>query len=962
MAGNPPVEVQQYGQSIWYDNIRRSLISSGELKRMIDEDGVLGVTSNPTIFQKAIGDSGDYDSAMENLLELDPYAIYEQLAIEDIQQALDLFLPIYERTNARDGYVSLEVSPLIANDTESTINEARRLFKAVNRPNAMIKIPATAAGIPAIEQAIADGINVNVTLIFSVENYLAVAEAFVRGLEKRLAAGGDVRNIASVASFFLSRIDTIVDRMLDNNIRAAQTRGDLGRVSLNNKLKGKTAIANAKVAYKRFLELFYGERFAKLREAGAQVQRLLWASTGTKNPAYSDTMYLDNLIGRDTVNTVPPDTLKAFRDHGTVADTLGQGLDEAEQIFDMLAEVGVDMKQVTHQLQVDGVESFSESFRNLLDQVDAKRNVLRTGVMRQQEVAIGQHMEKVKAAIKELESHHTNVRLWNHDGELWKDNPNIVSKINERLGWLDTSKTIDLARLKALQAQSRNGEFEYVVLLGMGGSSLAPEVLSKSFGEQPGYPRLLMLDSTDPTYIKSIEDSIDIKKSLFIVSSKSGGTIETSSFYQYFYDKTGNNGAQFIAITDPGSSLETIARENNFRDLFLNPADIGGRYSALSYFGLVPAALIGLDLDKLWASAERMMMACGPNINGKDHPGLWLGAIMGTLGLAGQDKVTIYTSPSISTFGNWIEQLVAESTGKEGRGLLPVTGSTIGKPHDYATDRLFVYLRVDDDDNTSRDAGVQALQQAGQPVVTLHLSDRYALGGEFFRWEYATAIAGKLLNINPFDEPNVTESKQNTARLLEQYKANGSLPKTDPILSEGHVSLYADAKMAKLLQDLCTQHRFDSCSLVSLMAAQVNASAAGDYFALLAYLPMTEAIDTALQDIRRRLRHTTRRAVTLGYGPRFLHSTGQLHKGGANNGIFIQITCDDVAADGSTLDLPIPGAPYSFGVLKAAQAAGDLEALQSKSRRAIRIHISGDILSGLQKLMQAIEMTAERRQ
>jgi transaldolase/glucose-6-phosphate isomerase len=673
-------------------------------------------------------------------------------------------------------------------------------------------------------------------------------------------------------------------------------------------------------------------------------------------------MYLDNLIGRDTVNTVPPDTLKAFRDHGTAADTLGQGLDEAEQTFDMLAEVGVDMKQVTHQLQVDGVESFSESFRSLLDQVDAKRNVLRTGVMRQQEAAIGLHMDRVQATVKDLEGQHANTRIWNHDGAFWKDNPNVIAKINDRLGWLDTGKTIDLARLKALQAAAHNGEFSDVVLLGMGGSSLAPEVLSRSFGEQPGYPRLRMLDSTDPTYIRLIESAIDIKKSLFIVSSKSGGTIETSSFYQYFYEKTGNNGAQFIAITDPGSSLETLAREHGFRDLFLNPADIGGRYSALSYFGMVPAALIGLDLDKLWASAERMMTACGPNINAKEHPGIWLGAIMGTLGLAGQDKITIYSSPSISTFGNWVEQLIAESTGKEGRGLLPVTGSTIGKPHDYATDRLFVYLRVADDDNAASDAGIQTLQQAGQPVVTLHLSDRYALGGEFFRWEYATGIAGKLLNINPFDEPNVTESKQNTSRLLDYYKGNGSLPKTEPIISEDGVSLYADAKMAKLLNDLCAQHRFDNCSLVSLIAAQVNASAAGDYFALLAYTPMTEAIDSALQDIRRRLRHTTRRAVTTGYGPRFLHSTGQLHKGGANNGIFIQITCDDVAADGSTLDLPIPGAPYSFGVLKAAQAAGDLEALQSKGRRALRLHISGDVVQGLQTLMQAVEVTAERRQ
>jgi transaldolase/glucose-6-phosphate isomerase len=946
--------VQQFGQSIWYDNIRRQLIESGELQRLIDEDGVLGITSNPTIFQKAIGGSSDYDVAIETMLDQDPYAIYESLAVEDIQNALDMLRPVYDRTNGRDGYVSLEVSPLIANDTETTITEARRLFDTVNRPNLMIKIPATEAGIPAVEASIADGINVNVTLIFSIENYLQVAEAYIRGLERRHAAGKPVDNIASVASFFLSRIDTMVDRMLDNNIRAAQGR-DLGRVALNNKLKGKAAIANARIAYKKFRDLFYGERFAALEAAGARPQRVLWASTSTKNPAYPDTMYIDALIGRDTVNTVPPDALQAFKEHGTVGDTLGEGLDEAEQTMDLLAEVGVDMDQVTYQLQVDGVESFSESFRSLLDQVDAKRNVLQTGVIKQQEVAVGVYADAVKDLIKGLDTQKVNPRLWDHDAALWKDHPSVVARISERLGWLSVLETIDLARLKALQASVRGSGIRHVVLLGMGGSSLAPEVLSKSFGPQEGFPTLLMLDSTDPAYIKSIEDAVELDKTLFVVSSKSGGTIETSSFYQYFYAKTGEKGQQFIAITDPGTSLEAMAQQQGFREVFANPADIGGRYSALSYFGLVPAALIGLDLDALWASAERMIKACGPQIESTDHPGLWLGAIMGALSQDGRDKLTIHCSPSIAIFGNWVEQLVAESTGKEGKGIVPVVGATTGMPHDYSTDRLFVYLRVEDDDNQMLDSGLRTLQQAGHPLVTLHLKDRYAIGGEFFRWEYATAIAGKLFGINPFDEPNVTESKQNTGRLLDHFREHGALPAQQPLISEDGVSLYADEKMAHLLTDLCNEHQFDGSTLTGLLAAQINATHAGDYFALLAYLPPTDAVEQALQEVRRRLRHTTRRAVTIGYGPRFLHSTGQLHKGGPNNGVFIQLTCDDAH------DLAIPGAPYTFGVLKAAQAAGDMEALQSKSRRALRLHLSGDPVEALGKLLTAIELAAERR-
>ena len=952
---NPPVEVQQYGQSIWYDNIRRSLIESGELRRMIEEDGVLGVTSNPTIFQKAIGGSADYDDALTTLLDLDPYTIFETLAVEDIQHALDLFRPVYDSTGGRDGYVSLEVSPLIANDTQSTLDEAKRLFAKVNRPNLMIKIPATDAGIPAIEEAIAAGVNINVTLIFSVENYLAVTEAHIRGLERRLAAGEDVSRVASVASFFLSRIDTMVDRMLDNNVRAAQTRGDVGRVGMNNRLKGKAAIANAKIAYKKFMHLYYGERFAKLREAGAQVQRLLWASTGTKNPSYPDTMYVDLLIGKDTVNTVPPETLKAFKDHGTAADTLGQGLDEAEQTMDMLAEVGVDMVNITRQLQVDGVESFAESFRSLLDQVDAKRNVLRTGVMKRQEVTLGVHTERVQQVLSMLAKEQINERLWAHDGAIWKDHPEVVAKINNRLGWLETLRTIDLNRLKQLQASVKDGVFSHVVLLGMGGSSLAPEVLSKTFGAVAGYPELLMLDSTDPAYIRWIEQTVDLPKTLFIVASKSGSTIETDSFFKYFFAKTGNNADQFIAITDPGSQLAGQAEQLGFRDLFLNPADIGGRYSALSYFGLVPAALMGIDLDRLWASAEMMMMACAANVTAGDHPGMWLGAILGVMAEAGKTKVSIHSSPSISTLGDWIEQLVAESTGKEGKGLIPVVGATVGKPHDYSTDRLFVFVRVAGDDNEAIDSGCKSLQQAGHPCVVLGLDDAYQVAGEFFRWEYATAIAGKLIGINPFDEPNVTESKNNTARLLDVVKENGALPSGTPMVVEDGVALYADDKMARMIGELCYQHQYEHNTLAGMLAAQINSSQAGDYFAVLAYLPAFPEVEEELENIRRRLRHTTRRAITIGYGPRYLHSTGQLHKGGGENGVFIQITHDD------DVDLDIPGVPYTFGVLKAAQAAGDLEALQSKGRRALRLHISGDVIAGLRKLLAAVELAAERR-
>jgi transaldolase / glucose-6-phosphate isomerase len=954
---NPPVDVQDYGQSIWMDNIRRKLLNDGTFQRLIDEKGVVGVTSNPSIFQQAIGNSDDYDETIATFLDLDAEAIYERLAIEDIQTATDLFRPVYDRTDGLDGYVSLEVSPRLAHDTDGTIAEARRLYDSVERPNVMIKIPATAEGIPAIEHTIADGINVNVTLIFSVENYLDVTEAYIKGLEKRLAEGKRVDNIASVASFFLSRIDTMVDTMLENNIHAAKVQGDMARVQANNKLLGQAAVANAKLAYKRFREVFHGDRFAALKEAGAAVQRPLWASTSTKNPKYSDTKYVDSLIGAHTVNTMPPETLDAFADHGTVAgETIYQDIDDAETVLDMLAEVGVDMTEVTDRLQTDGVDKFAQSFEELINQVEAKRAMLDKDTNRRQKAALGIYTDDQHEAARVLKDSFFNARLWNHDGSLWKDHGPTINKIENRLGWLDVLETIDLERLKTFQESIKAADFEFCVLLGMGGSSLAPEVLMTTFGNADGFPGLTVLDSTNPGQIKRVEDMIDIDKTLFIVASKSGTTVETLSFYRYFFPKTNENGDQFIAITDADTPLQTMAEEKGFRDVFINPTDIGGRYSALSYFGLVPAAIIGMDLDKLWGYAEDMIKRCGDGVPDDGNPGLTLGAIVGGLAKAGRDKLSLYTSSSISRFGLWVEQLVAESTGKEKQGVVPVVGEHIGRPTEYNSDRLFVYLKVDDDPgNHSIDAGIKALREAGHPRVTLRVDDPYALGGEFFRWEYATAVAGKLMDINPFDEPNVTESKQNTNRLLDFYRENKHLPEQTPFVTGKNVDLYLGEGTLKPLRELCTAHGYNIKSRTELLAALITGTRAGDYFGLMAYLPHTQEINNLLEQVQHQLRAVTGRAVTLGYGPRYLHSTGQLHKGGPNNGVFIQLTADHAH------DMGVPDQPYSFGILHDAQAAGDLEALQTHNRRTVRVHLKGNITDGIERVLTAINFVHERR-
>lgn len=957
---NPLIEVQKCGQSIWMDYIKRSLITSGELERLV-ADGIMGMTSNPTIFAKAIGDSEEYDEAISALLDRDVLEIYEELAIADIQAAADVLRPVYERTQGEDGYVSLEVSPLLAYDTEQTLSEAKRLFRAVNRPNVMIKIPGTPQGLPAIEEAIAAGVNVNVTLLFSVPNYIEVAQRYIRGLERRLEAGEDISHVASVASFFLSRIDTVVDNILENNIRAGRLRGGFDYVQTNRNLLGKAAIASARLAYAHFREIFESERFARLREHGARVQRPLWASTSTKNPNYPDTYYVDTLIGPHTVNTLPPQTIAAFRDHGTVAPTLEEGLDEARDVMAKLAEVGVRMDKVVQQLQGDGVEAFANDFRRLLEAIEGKKQVLLTGVIRRQRFDCDAYEDDLREVIAQLDRQKIVRRIWDKDPSVWKEEASHQAVISSRLGWLDVVYADEdfYAPVYRLRDEVRARGYRHAVLLGMGGSSLAAEVMRQTFGVLEGFPDLIVLDTTDPQAIALATEAIDLDNTLFIVSTKSGSTVETISLYKYFFSLVeGRHGAsageQFCAITDAGSPLQKIALDKEFKYLFLNPPDIGGRYSVLSYFGLVPAAIMGLDLDRLLRSARNMAAACARNVPTASNPAAWLGAAMGYLAQHRRDKVCLIASPPIMSFGLWAEQLIAESTGKEQKGIVPVADVVPEDPRDFDDDRFFVYLRLEGPPDPL-DQLVEDLKIAGHPVLTLHLADAYDLGGEFFRWEFATAVAGHLLQINPFDQPNVQESKSNTRRLLDYIAAHGTLPEEAPVLEESGLKLYADRKTAETLRRIVQQRRYDYGDLVNMLLAHISQARSGDYIALMAYLAPTPRHTQLLEAIRQELRHATTRAVTLGYGPRFLHSTGQLHKGGPNTGVFIQITVENYE------QIPIPGEPYDFMLLKRAQAQGDLEALQAKKRRVVRFHLpEGSVSEGLIRFLGAIKIAAAK--
>jgi transaldolase / glucose-6-phosphate isomerase len=874
------------GTSVWLDQIRRSLITSGELARLMREDSLRGVTSNPAIFEKAILGSTDYDEHIAELAEQghDARRIYEEIAIEDVQLACDVLRPAWDELGGSDGFVSLEVEPSLAHDTEGTLVQARDLWQRVDRPNLMIKIPGTQEGLPAIEQAISEGINVNVTLLFSVEAYEQVCEAYIRGSERR-----DGAHAHSVASFFVSRVDTEVDRRL----------AELGREDL----RGIAAVANARAAYARFKDIFLGERFARLRETGCPVQRPLWASTGVKDPRYPETKYVESLVGPHTVNTMPAPTLLACEDQlevkGPAAD-----LDPSAELA-ALADAGIDMREVTETLLRDGIAKFVEPFDKLIDGVELAREGIVTDRPPTIRSSIPDELEPALIAkLEEAQSEAVGKRIWQRDESLW-GGPG-VPEIGNRLGWLTISeKMLEHApELNAFVDQVKADGVTDAVLLGMGGSSLGPEVIRRSYGQIPGALRLHVLDSTDPGAVLAVERAVDLDRTLFIVSSKSGGTVETLSHMRYFFQRTGGDGRRFVAVTDPGSPLVDLARERGFREVFENDPEIGGRYSVLSYFGLVPAALAGINVEALLHRAQVAEQNCTHFNSTSSNSGLWLGVVIGALALQGRDKATFVVSEPISSFGLWVEQLIAESTGKHGKGILPVAGEPLGDPDAYGDDRVFAYLRDPENADPETDARMEALARAGHPTLTLAVHGPSDLGRVFFFAEFATAVAGWALGINPFDQPNVQEAKDNTARVL---KEGAEAPPSDlsPILE----------------------------------------ASPPRYVASLGYVTPSEELDAAVEELRVKIRDRTKATTTFGYGPRYLHSTGQYHKGGPPNGVFLQLYAR------APEDAEIPEAGYSFEHLKNAQALGDAQTLREHGLSVVRIELEGDPAEAVRRIL-----------
>ena len=857
------------GTSVWLDQIRRGMIEEGELGRMVAEDSLRGVTSNPAIFEKAILGSPDYDDDIEKAANdgLSAREVYRRLAVRDVQLAADVLRPVYDDSGGQDGYVSLEVAPRLAHDTEGTLEQARMYWGLVDRPNLMIKIPATDEGIPAIEEALYEGLNVNVTLLFAVSYYERVMEAFIRAMERRQAAGRPLDR-HSVASFFVSRVDTEIDKRLEAN----------GRTDL----AGRAGLANARAAYRAFQRVFEGERFAALREAGSPVQRPLWASTGVKNPAYPETLYVYGLVGPDTVNTMPLATLTAAGQQGEV--TGNTAADDPTADLEALAAAGIDLDDVTDKLLRDGIDAFVVPMNKLLDGIEAKREAIVTGRPAAVDADLPAALEAAIAGrIRRALDENVARRIWQRDGTLWA--PAGTPEVTNRLGWLDVHEKMleQVDALAALAAEVRADGITDVVLCGMGGSSLAPEVFRRSWPDQT--LTLHVLDSTHPDQVAAVADAIDLAKTLFVISSKSGGTIETMSQFRFFHAQQ-PDGRHYIAVTDPGSSLAELGAEHGFRRVFENDPDIGGRYSALSYFGLVPAALIGVDVRAVLESAAVAAANCQLQ---QGNSGLWLGIALGELARNGRDKLTFVIDEPLSSFGLWAEQLVAESTGKLGRGILPVADEPLVEPNAYGPDRVFVHLASGDESNALR---VAALRKAGHPTITVRAEGPADLGRIFFFSEFATAVAGWVLEINPFDQPNVQEAKDNTSRVLKE-----GAPELDP------------GDLDALLGGLEPPR----------------------YVAIMGYLPYSDETDKAVARLRERIVSDHGVATTFGYGPRFLHSTGQFHKGGPPTGAFVQII------DEPATDVEVPGEPYTFGKLIRAQADGDLQTLRDHGLDAVRV-------------------------
>ena len=750
MNNDPLAELRKLGQSLWLDSLRRAMFSSGELQRYLDVDGIAGVTTNPWLFEKVVSGSHDYDEDLRRLASQHASAedIYRLVMIQDAQQACDLFRPRYDRTQGREGWVSIDTPPRPVHDTAALLAESRRLWSAVNRPNVMIRMPATFEALPAIRELIREGTNVNVTRCFAVSRYREVADAYLAGLEARLADGRPLTGIASVVGFLVNRIDVLVDSLLEKIILRRETGAETAK-----SIRGKVGIATAKVAYRAYQEICRGVRFRRLAALGAVPQRLVWAGTSSRTPGYSDVLYVDSLAGPDTITSVSPEVLLAYRDHGQPAARLSENLDQSDQVLRSLLQLGIDLDEVMQQLRDEGIDRFFEPFDRLVIAAGEGRVRAADKALGRQTLSLGDDESAVRRRIGALEKLRFATQLWRKQPGLWGDTVRDPEAIRGNLGWLRVAERMEahVPRLVDFAAEVASDGFQRGIWIGSKAVSLIPSIF-KDFPPPggDGMP-LTVLDPGNPASILAIEQEIPLPRTLFVVASKSGTEASLLATLERLYsllrkEAGAKAGGQLVTVSDVGTPLAEWSLENGFRRVYRNFSDVGERYSAMSTFGIVAAALMGLDLGELLARALRMQHACASCVPLAENPGMTLGIALGELALQGRNRVILLLPPPLQAFGKWLEDLLALGDA----AILPVLGEVPVRPAEHGENSLFVCLHLKGQAEPALTDSLSDLRRAGRPVITIEIDDPLDLGQECFRWQMAAATAAALLGVNPF--------------------------------------------------------------------------------------------------------------------------------------------------------------------------------------------------------------------
>ncbi len=954
MDDNPLWELRGSGQGVWLRGLRRLFGQADFLAGLPASYGVSGVETDLVLLAGAVARGPEYRDSLASWAHSEPAARpVEALLAEEAAIVARLLAPLYEETEGRDGYVSVDIDPSLAHDAEAMSTAIRRLRAAIDEPNVIPRLPPTESGCAVFEALTADGRSVQVGPVFSLAAVERVTSAFIRGARRLPERAAPPGRLASVISLGLASLDEAVDEVVQALIRAAG-----GDTSGAESLLGSAATAIAKVACRRQRDLLANGLPVHLLPSGPGSLRLMWSDLATADPRRRRLRYVERLIGPDTVAVMPLGLLRDFAGAGLVEPTLGRRVDEAEEIIGEVEDLGIDLGAIGATLEAQHVDRLTLHYEELDNVIRAAIEAVGADEARAGErAAAGAPWSAAEPEIAGtlVDAEHIDgrlpSRLWQKDTSLWSDDPATRELIGNRLGWLDLieSTPLMIRSVRGFVEQIEEGDVDDVIVLGMGGSSLCAEVCRQVFAVD----NVRIVDSTIPAHVAAVAAAVDPARTLVVVASKSGTTIEVQALLDFFYARAApmldRPGRRFVAITDPGTPLEQAAHERGFRRLWHAPTDVGGRFSAFSVFGILPMELMGIDSVAIHDSARRMAASCAAGTDPTVNPGTRLGVALFNAHESGRDKLTFSFSPALAAFGLWVEQLVAESTGKEGLGLVPIIEEPRGEADQYGDDRVFVALELAGAEVAGQGEWLDDLRAEGHPVMRFVLDDLHQIGAEFVRWQIAVATAGSLMGINPFDQPDVQASKDRTTAILAAYPTGTPMSDRAPVAMGTGWAVFAD-----LERDVELAERQVGDGLDRWMSAHLGRAQVPDYVALQAFVAREPRTRKAFQEIRRLLRERRGVASTLGWGPAFLHSTGQLHKGGPDHGIFLQITADD------TEDIEVPGAGYSFGRLARAQSLGDLAALEERGRRVLRVHLSA-AASGAELLLEAVDRGIARR-